>query len=71
MPYLCQQNIRVMAEIIVILYFTRDENVCTVAYGKQHEKSSCTATQGNGLYLPPGEPVVFQTTHFKGFLDTL
>ena len=59
MPYLCQQNIRVMAEIIVILYFTRDENVRTVAYGKRHEKSSCTATQGNGLYLPPGEPVVF------------
>ena len=55
----------------VILYFTRDENVCTVAYGKRHEKSSCTATQGNGLYLPPGELVVFQTTHFKGFLDTL
>ena len=66
MPYLCQQNIRVMAEIIVILYFTRDENIRTVAYGKRHEKSSCTATQGNGLYLPPGEPVVFQTTHFKG-----
>ena len=51
MSYLCQQNVRIVSEVIVILDFPGDEHVCTVAYGKRHQECSGSSTQCHGLYF--------------------
>lgn len=68
-PYLCNENIVLVAEIVVVFHFACQEHVGMGSYGLGQQEGSCSSTEGDGLDEASRHARMFYTAHLEQLLD--
>lgn len=68
MPYLCYQDVVLVAEIVVIFHLTRQEDIGVRTYCVGQQKGSGPSAEGYLLDKSSRHTGVFHAAHFEQFL---
>ena len=66
--YLCNENVVLVAEIVVVFHFACQEHVGMGSYGLGQQEGSCSSTEGDSLDEASRHARMFYTAHLEQLL---